>query len=330
MKSLFPSGFCKFLVLILSLALIFGLTGCSGGNDPGEETLAPPTEAATEAPTEAPTEPLTVPATMGTVTAGELNIRKGADSDYEKVGTYMKGDRIEILETNTVDGTVWGRTNLGWVGMGYVRMDGTPITSEEDPNAARVSSDGNYEVLGYGVVNLGELNVRIGPGTEYTKVRTVTQGVRYAYYQLADGWVRIEDGWVSTEYFYLEGTTTDSAMTGSVATDDLNIRTGPDTSFRSTGTYKQGEHIEILAQVHGWGYTEKGWVFMAYIEEVAPTYTTGSCTITIGLNIREEPNADSEIVGTYSMGDHVTITEVQGSWGKTDLGWINLKFVKYD
>ena len=286
----------------------------------------------TEPTPDTQTEPISVVANMGTVTAGKLNIRKGPDSKYETDGAYYKGERIEILETQTADDTTWGRTNLGWVGMGYVRMDGTPVDSAGNPIAAKIMSNGNTTVLGYGVVNLGELNVRLGPDTEYDKIGTVKQGIRYAYYQVSsstDNWVRIEDGWVSTDYFYIEGTTSKDTFTGKVTTDDLNIRTGPNTSFKSLGTYMEGDTVQILAQVGNWGYCEKGWVFMTYIEPVAPTYTTGTCRVTRGLNIRQEPNADSEIVATLVEGNIVTVLEVQGGWGRTVQGWINLKYVKY-
>ena len=280
--------------------------------------------------------PVPVTVNMGTVTAGKLNIRKGPDSKYEAVEeAYYNGDRIEILETQTIDGTVWGRTNLGWVGMGYVKMDGTaaPADGESDPNAPKIISNGSTEVLGYGVIDLGELNVRLGPATDYDKVGTVKQGVRYAYYQLSTtsgSWARIESGWVSTEYFYIEGTTAEDTLIGTVTEDGLKIRTGPNTSFQSTGTYAKGETVQILAQVGAWGYTEQGWVFMNYVEPNAPTYTTGICKVIRGLNIRKEPNAEAEIVGSYTEGDGVNILEVEGNWGRTIQGWINLQFVKYE
>ena len=276
-----------------------------------------------------PEEPKTLPATMGTVTAGKLNIRKGPHSDYETAGAYYTGDRIEILETKTVDDTVWGRTNLGWVGMGYVRMDGDSAIAEEN-SAAKIMTDGKLGILGYGVVNLGELNVRTGPGEQYTKVAEVKIGVRYAYYQVSENWVRIESGWVSTDYFYIEGTVTENTFSGAVTEENLNIRTGPDTSFQCIGTYQKDETVQILVKVGSWGYTDQGWVFMNYIEAVAPTYTTGTCIVTRGLNIRKEPNAESEIVGELVEGSAVTVTEVDGSWGKIDQGWINLQFVKYE
>lgn len=290
------------------------------------------------------TEPVTEPVqdetpvvlvNMGTVTAGNLNIRKGPNSDYESVGTYPKGSRIEILETQTVDGTSWYRTNLGWVSKGYVRLDGTPASETDtatDPNAPKLITNGSNTVLGYGVVSLGKLNVRLGPDTEYSKVCTVSMGTRYAYYQLSEGWARIEDGWVSTEYFYVEGTTASNAMTGIVNTDDLNIRTGPGTSFQSIGTYQNGEVIEVLGQVDAWGYTEKGWVFMNYIKKPEKVYKTGICKVIKPLNIRKEPNADddSNIVGSYSPGDGVNILEVHENWGRTIQGWINLNNVEYE
>ena len=277
-----------------------------------------------------PPEPIGVPATMGTVITGKLNIRKAAGSQYDAIDSYVKGDRIEILETVTVGDTVWGRTSIGWVGMGYVRMDGTAApesSEEEDPAATKIVSDGNLLILGYGVVDLGTLNVRSGPGTDHEKVSAVTEGNRYAYYQVQNDWVRIEDGWVSSEYFYMEGTTAEDAATGVIITDDLNYRTGPATSFKSNGTLKKGAPVQILAQVNGWGYTPDGWVNMSHVEF---TYSTGTGTITSGLNIRKDPNADSEVVDAYKEGDRVTILEVSGTWGKTDKGWINLKYVKYD
>lgn len=267
---------------------------------------------------------------MGTITASKLHVRTGPGSNYDSTDAYYKGDRVEILETQTVEETVWGRTHLGWVGMGYVRLDGTYTSDSivnDNPDAPKVISDGNTSVLGYGIVTLNELNVRLGNGTIYGKTGTITIGNRYAYYQLLDGWARIEDGWVSTEHFYIEGTANSDAFPAVVNTEELNIRTGPKTTYSNIGTYAKGEQIEILAKFGDWGYTEKGWVYLEYVD---PNYSTGAGTITNGLNIRTEPDANSELVGTYTIGDRVTITEVEGSWGLTDKGWINLKYVKYD
>ena len=270
----------------------------------------------------------------GTITASELNVRKGAGTGYDSVAKYLKGDVVEILEQKTVSGTTWGRTSKGWISMKYVKLDGASNTTnnddkDDDTTSSEVVSDGKTKVLGYGVVDLGSLNVRSGPGTKYDKVGTVSEGNRYAYYQKSGNWVRIEKGWVSVSYFYLEGTTADDAVTGTV-TSNLNIRTGPGTDFKSNGSYEEGDSVKILAQVNGWGYTSKGWISMKYVKTAEPTYTAGTGTVTSGLNIRKEPSADSEKVDSYKEGDKVKILEVKDGWGKTDKGWINLKYVKMD
>ena len=323
------------LVLVLILALV--LTTCSR-TEPIEE----PADTATEAQTEdtAPaTEPAAVepqivgiPATMGIVTRDDLSICKDAGVEIDVEAYYAKGDRVEIQETKDIDGTLWGYTGRGWILMDYVRMDDVAPDSEDSTNSdgTTIASNGSYAVLGYGVVDLKSLNVRVGPGTDYSKIKEVFQGIRYAYYEESDGWVRISDGWVSTDYFYVEGTTAKDATTGTITTNDLNVRTGPDTSFQRVTQYMEGDSVEILAEVNGWGYTEQGWISMMYVELPEPVYTTGSATVTIGLNIREEPNAASALLDTYSEGDQITILEVQDGWGRTDKGWINLDYVKYD
>ena len=276
---------------------------------------------------------------MGTITASELNIRKGAGSTYEAIDAYIFGDRVEILEQKTVDGTTWGRTNKGWISMKYVKLDGaseTPVENDKDDDKnsnTEVVSDGKTKVLGYGVVDIGSLNVRSGPGTKYDVVSSVSNCTRHAYYQKSGNWVRLKDGWVSTSYFYVEGTTGDGAGTGKVTVDGLYVRTGPGTGFKTVTSHKKGDSVKILAQVNGWGYTGKGWVSMKYVEleETTVNYKTGKGTITAdSLNIRKEAKDDAKVVGTYKKGDKVEITEIKGKWGKTDKGWISMKYVKMD
>ncbi len=58
-----------------------------------------------------------------TVTVG-INVRNGAGTNCDVVGSLNKGDKVEILETKTVNGTPWGRiaygTYGGWICLDYV------------------------------------------------------------------------------------------------------------------------------------------------------------------------------------------------------------------
>lgn len=325
------------IAVVLVLVLTIALTTCSRKEPTSEladatiEAQQEDTQPATE-PAAMETQPVGIPATMGTIIIDQLSICKDAGIVVDIEEYYTIGDRVEIQQEMAVNGMAWGYTGKGWIDMSYIRMDDVPSGKDNSTNSdgVEIVSNGSHTVLGYGVVDLKSLNVRIGPGTDYTKIKEIPQGTRYAYYEVADEWVRIGDGWVSTLYFYVEGTTAEDATTGTVTTNDLNVRTGPDTSFQRISSYMENDSVQILAIVNDWGYTEKGWISMMYVNLPEPVYATGSATVTIGLNIREEPDPSAEKVDAYQKGDQVTILAVNDGWGKTDKGWINLDYVKYD
>ncbi len=287
-------------------------------------------------PVEDPTEPSGDVIATGTVTASELNIRKGAGATYDRVGQYKKGDKVEILETK--DG--WGRTSKGWISMKYVQQAGSSTeddkTPEEDKTTVEIVSDGKTKVLGYGVVDIGSLNVRSGPGTKYDKIDKVSEGDRYAYYQKSGNWVRLKKGWVSVSYFYIEGTKGEKAGTGVIVGSDLNIRTGPGTGYKTNGSYDKGDKVEILHQIGGWGCTNKGWISMKYVDmdgkdDDKETTSKANATITgQGVNIRKGPGKENDKVGQYNKGDRVEVLETKDGWCRTDKGWVSADYVKMD
>ncbi len=77
------------------------------------------TEVEVEQPSQ-PTTPVEPPAAQpvvkeyATISAGSLNVRKGAGAGNAWVTTLHKGDVVEILEKTEVDGKLWGRYEKGW------------------------------------------------------------------------------------------------------------------------------------------------------------------------------------------------------------------------
>lgn len=55
-----------------------------------------------------------------TVIADCLRIRKEIGTDSRIAALLYYGDNVTVLETKTVDGTVWGRVDRGWICMDYV------------------------------------------------------------------------------------------------------------------------------------------------------------------------------------------------------------------
>ena len=288
----------------------------------------------------------------GTVTASELNIRKGPGTNYDAVGKYYKNDKVTITETK--DG--WGKTSKGWISMKYVSTSSTTDkTDSSDPKYSTLVTDGSKTSKGKVKITIGALNVRYGPNSDYEVVTKVTKGTSHTYYQTKGDWVRIADGWIYTKgyaEFEDSSSSTGSSTTGSTGTgtttSGLNIRKEGNNKAEIVGGYNKGDKVTITEVKDGWGKTDKGWINLKYVKmdttssststdkkEVGKntTFKTGTATVEVNstLTVRKEAKSSAEKVGTYTNGTKVTITEVQNTeWGKTDKGWINLKYVKFD
>ena len=55
--------------------------------------------------------------------ANGVNVRSGAGTNYNIVGSLSKGNTVTILETVTIGTSKWGRINQGWICLDYVRMN---------------------------------------------------------------------------------------------------------------------------------------------------------------------------------------------------------------
>lgn len=71
-------------------------------------------------------------------------------------------------------------------------------------------------------------------------------------------------------------------------------------------------------------------------ETTTEATTTATYTVSVtgnanALNVRENPDADSQVIGTIKNGEKVIVDEIQNGWGRTFIGevegWINMEFV---
>ena len=182
------------------------------------------------------------------ITASELNVRDQASTNGKQVGTYVKGDKVVISETNNG----WGKTEKGWISMQYAYKPGST-----GANTAK------------GIVTGQGLNIRTGPGTGYASSGTYASGTRVNILEQINGWGCTDKGWISMQYIYVDGTTGEGAGTGTVTGDTVNIRSGPGTGYGAVGSLSQGDTVEILAQFEiggtKWGCIKNGWVCMDFV-----------------------------------------------------------------
>lgn len=124
------------------------------------------------------------------ITADVLNIRKGPGTNFGIAGQIRDhGVYTIVKESDGPGASKWGKlkSGAGWISLDY--------TSKGK------SSKLSGKVLGLYVVNTPSgLNVRKGPGTNYSRIKTYRNGTRFDTYEISGDWARTPSGWVNLNY----------------------------------------------------------------------------------------------------------------------------------
>lgn len=295
----------RLLILAMVLALLVGtFTGCMKQDaESGNEVQNPPnlvTDESTD-PSDDPaasgdesqpeeTGPVSVQNNIATVTADQVNLRASPTASSAVIGSLEKGDQIEIVDEETVYGITWIRCDGGWLCMDLVSLPSdyvaptTPAeagdtdepdepdetTPEETKSGETSTGNGNKDAIAKGIVTASELNIRSTASTTGDIVGKLATGDRVEILEKDGGWGRIDKGWISLDYVYIDGTTGENSGTGTITGDQLNIRTGPGTTYGTNGTLNKGDTVKILTQIKvgntTWGCIDKGWISMDYVD----------------------------------------------------------------
>lgn len=131
-----------------------------------------------------------------TTAGGRLNVRSGASTATSVVATLNKGSYITLISKS---GDWWkveyGKGQYGYCHKDYITVvEGTPVTV---------------------ATQSGNLNVRSGAGTSYTRIATLSKGETVILLRTSGGWSRIlyhgtKTGYVSAQY--LSGGTTGNGV----------------------------------------------------------------------------------------------------------------------
>lgn len=227
-------------------------------------------------------------------------------------GDYLhkRGWGIDRLISHNEARLMWGGTDhtdpisyFNQYGKSWAQFEAAVaayMQTGEVGNGGSVSQGGGTAVSGSGggsnisagtyTVTASALNVRTGPGVNYTKKSysqltanakahafsngCLKQGTRVTVYECKNGWARIPSGWVSTAYLSKAGSSSVSSSTSGTYVVDvntrLNVRTGPGTNYRITGTLSDGYTLYNVTISNGWGkyqaYTGTRYVSAQYLD----------------------------------------------------------------
>lgn len=144
-------------------------------------------------------------------------------------------------------------------------------------------------------------------------------------------------------------TDTTNGITVTVTANDVNVRQGPGTNYKSISSANTGEQLVITETAEGSGYTwgkfHGGWICLQYTnfdavsknepeKPVEPATRTGVVKVNDCLRVRSGPSTGYSVVAYLDNGTRVEILEqkIVGAmiWGKISSGWISMDYVALD
>lgn len=134
-------------------------------------------------------------------------------------------------------------------------------------NGVSVGKQSPSDTLRYAVI-CRTLNVRSGPGTEYSKLGTLSRGTLLDGELLSNGWVKFS---YNGQTAYVSGVYVQSVDNGqlSVQCGTLNVRSGAGTSYSKIGALYRGTYVKPLETQGNWykiGYDGGyGWICADYV-----------------------------------------------------------------
>jgi len=174
-----------------------------------------------------------------TVTAEQLNFRLGPGTRYYAMDALESGTSVEVLAKQDSWFLVSlsdGRT--GWI-HGYYTTGSSPETKLSLQGIAKVE------------ITASSLNIRMGPGQEYTAFDQLQGGTEATILAEENGWLLVKTRYGSTGWVYSEYTRTLSQEV-TVTASTLNVRRGPGTSYEVVEQFEQGTAVKVLQESNDW------------------------------------------------------------------------------
>ena len=138
-------------------------------------------------------------AASGTVNSGgdPLRVRADPNTSSQILTKLSDGTQVEVLE----------QAENGWYKIahegisGFVSGEYLVVHEEDQEQAVALAAEADAEAVStFGRITASSLNVRSGPSTDHEKVGSLAAGRVVELLEESDGWYRIENGYISTEY----------------------------------------------------------------------------------------------------------------------------------
>lgn len=254
------------------------------------------------------------PNKKGTIKNGPLNVRSNAGTKYKKIGTVKKKATVTLTgEKKGTDKAKWYRIKHGSK-TGYIHSKYVTIKKTSTSSASSKSSE--TKVNKKATIKNGPLNVRSGPGTNYSKIGTVAKGKTITVLTQKKNssgqiWYKFKYssskyGYILSSYVTLAGSSSSSSSSSSAAGSNLS-----DGEFENWMT-SQGFPSSYKSKLRALHKAHPKWIFKA--QKTGLSWSSMLAKETkIGINLVEptspsswkskEPGAYNSKTGKYTTFD---------------------------
>jgi len=252
---------------------------------------------------------MTVTASETKVTTADLNMRTGPGTSYSVILVIPNGSTVTVTEYSGVWAKVTYSGKTGYCHTSYLK-DSTASTETRYTTA--------------------NLNMRTGPGTSYAVILVIPNGSPVSVIEYSGVWAKVtyngKTGYCHTSYLKESTATTEMRYT----TANLNMRTGPGTSYSVILVIPNGASVQMISSSNGWAkiiYNGKtGYASTAYLSTTgavtpSPSPSTSSVYTTIAnLNLRSGPSTNYPVLVVIPQETVLSPLGTSSGWYKVTYG----------
>ncbi len=252
-----------------------------------------------------------------------LNVRSGPGTKYSILGYLNENQVVTKLGTSGK----WTKIEFG---------GGTAYAYSSYLKPSSSSGTGTGTGTGTGAAGslyvTGNVNVRSGPGTGYTKLGELNKGELVQRVGETGTWSIINWGsgtaYVSSSYLAVYGSS-QPQQPGSTstlyATTGVNVRKGPSTKYAIVGELVKGEGVSVTGSSGLWTQVvykgSTAYVYTKYLSSKGQTQTQTMLYARVATELRSGPSNSSYILGYLSAGQSVVyLGLIDSTWYKVQYG----------
>ena len=262
-----------------------------------------------------------------------VHLRSGPGTNYSSKGVIASGTAITVTDTSNSE---WYAVRLsngttGYMFSEYISMSGGSSSSGSDSVPSTESTAA--KVTEY-------VNVRSGPGTNYTSKTVIASGTPITVTDRSNAeWYAVKlsngmTGYIFSQYIQLSndsssdaGSVPSTESTPAKTTEYVNVRSGPGTNYTSKTVIASGTSITVTDRSNSEWYAVKlsngmtGYIFSIYIELESDSSSGGGSSssesvqarTTAGVNVRSGPGTNYSSKTVIASGTSITVTDRSNS-----------------